>query len=93
VKTYTPGPWHFTRDGTGFAIFDATGFPILRVRGGVMPRLVDATLMTAAPELLEALQVVEHYGISGLDGDAHAALEDMLPIIQAAIAKAKEVQS
>jgi hypothetical protein len=50
----------------------------------------NARLIAAAPDLLAALEVIEHYGISGLDGDAHAALEDMLPIIQAAIAKATQ---
>jgi hypothetical protein len=40
-----------------FEISDASG-PVLRIRGGLMPTLETARLLTAAPEMLEALRAV-----------------------------------
>ena len=62
----TPGPW--TAEcvpGTTLTIKGPDGFPVFRIRGGMLPVDADTHLITAAPDLLAALREV---------ADAHEAL-------------------
>ena len=67
MSTHSPGPWRFDEkecdiyresDSTTIAVFSAEALPYL-------PRAADARLMAAAPELLEALELMlSQYGCS-----------------------------
>ena len=62
----TPGPW--TAEcvpGTTLTIKGPDGFPVFRIRGGMLPVDADARLIASAPDLLAALREV---------ADAHEAL-------------------
>ncbi len=94
--THTPGPWSLKHvGGSNFAVqqFDirAGGFPVFNksaraIDGGliyVSPG--DASLIAAAPELLEALEALLHEAWNNMSGGAGHILDDA----RAAIAKAK----
>ena len=66
----TPGPW--TAEcvpGTTLTIKGPDGFPVFRIRGGMLPVDADARLIASAPDLLaalrDALDVVDEVERSG----------------------------
>lgn len=90
---HTPGPWIVTDEQIGCSVIRGADAPIehngvnFNFRAYVATTWggfnnADARLIAAAPELLEALQM-----ISNGPHDAEA-IADMLPAIRAAIAKA-----
>lgn len=53
----TPGPWQRKQiPGHLFEISNAAGEVVLRIRGGMMPTLNDARLLTAASEMRTAIE-------------------------------------
>lgn len=90
IKTRAFGPWFVqsdteivTESGQFIATTHAPDSDI-----GTALEYERATLIAAAPDMLAALELAEHTAIGGLDGDAAAALEDILSTVRAAIAKA-----
>ena len=90
---HTPGPWTLTFDGTGILALSKKG-TFIKVAESLTVQLVDGTgdhsltpakvaanarLIAAAPELLEALEVLV----------AHAPNAECEAVIRALIAKAK----
>ena len=53
---HTPGPWSIEQTSTLFALASPDGFPVLRLRSGMIPVEANARLIAAAPELLAACQ-------------------------------------
>ena len=80
---HTPGPWSVVEynEGRNMDIQDSKG-------AGVLTK-DNARLIAAAPDLLAALELIEHAAISGMDGDMLAALQDIMQGARAAIAKAR----
>lgn len=55
-ERFTAGPWkRRSIPGHLFELTGAAGEVVLRIRGGLVPRLEDAKLLEAAPELYEVL--------------------------------------
>lgn len=80
--THTPGPWHI--GGNGFIVYAANGYAICDVKtfhGRNDSDAANADLITAAPELLEALKQARDF-MEPLGPGA------VLSVIDAAIAKA-----
>lgn len=50
-----------------FELTDQDGNIVMRIRGGMMPALADANLMTAAPALADALRRIVEWVDSGCD--------------------------
>ncbi len=62
---HTPGPWVWVKDDSGYPVTDLKsedGGIVMQVYeshgGGDMPNKANARLIAAAPDLLEALQVI-----------------------------------
>lgn len=79
MKKHTPGPWSLSVDNDG--VFQVGA--VCDVWSGE----VDARLITAAPELLVALEQISHAEAATYD-DIHAAIQDLVGIARAAIVKA-----
>jgi hypothetical protein len=57
IPKHAPGPWTSRRHpGQGFEILDADGHPVMRQRGGLVPTVPDAQLMTQSAALAGALR-------------------------------------
>jgi hypothetical protein len=80
TDTYTNSPWHLGKRAGSLAIYGKDGTEIAEILQGLTPEWTEnARLITAAPELLEALERLTHPMAS--DEDLQSAL--------AVIAKAK----
>lgn len=96
--THTPGPW-FAGGTTGLrhAIMDKNLNTLAKVNGGhELEMQANAHLIAAAPEMLEALIIMEMHLESQLSGGMrvlqpgeHGAFSAMLKVVQKAIAKAR----
>ncbi len=86
--SHTPGPW-VSRSIPGhlFEIHDAQKNPIMKIRGGMMPMLEDARVLTGAAAMYRALEriadMLDRDGnaiemhIKELQGIARAALSEV----------------
>lgn len=60
IPKHAPGPWTSRRHpGQGFEILDAENNPVMRQRGGLVPTVPDAQLMTQAAALADCLRNVQ----------------------------------
>lgn len=79
--THSPGPWkRKSIPGHLFELSDAGGNPVLRIRGGMMPTLADATLLEGAPSLL-----TDNTALRDTVRELSAALEQLLSCADALI--------
>ena len=89
-QQHTPGPWRVTYDGTAYFVQEHLKTEVLSVDEHGNPcewskeREDNARLISAAPELLEALEEI----VSAADGDGWNQLDGNLRKARAAIAKA-----
>lgn len=85
---HTPGPWRIYRQGNHIRIGPDFGHVVAVVyldKDFLDTDRADAELISAAPELLEALEIaVKFFNNNGGDADY-----TWLPVLKAAIAKAK----
>lgn len=86
---HTPGPWR-QQSGSQYRAWVEnesmqTICHVNRQSAGV--RDANARLISAAPELLESLEQISHAEAATYD-DIHAAIQDLVGIARAAIAKA-----
>lgn len=95
APSHTPGPWHYVETpGRGFVL--DSHLPIGPFLGSVIASegtnanaKADLCLISAAPEMLEALRAI-NYEIRNLEVPSiHAALDDAWNQVQKAIAKAE----
>lgn len=77
---HTPGSWKVTRNNTGVRSIDAPVCRVWMLRNG--QGIANARLISAAPDLLDALKMMLE---GGLEGPPPQAIEDA----RAAIAKAE----
>lgn len=94
-KVHTPGPWRFDQeemkikgtDDVNFYTVIANVSPKMDYSRGMTTQCANAKLIAAAPEMLEALIILE----SGLRKDIDMySIEEKLSIAQKAIKKATE---
>ena len=69
----TPGPWTAEgAPGTTLTIKGPDGFPVFRIRGGMLPVDADARLIASAPDLYAALREVQRALACDRDGIPYA---------------------
>lgn len=89
MSKHTPGPWIISQDDEFLHVYDVmtpTGYYVASTHDGVEGKCnseANARLIAAAPDLLEALQMVSEY-IRTMKQDGH----QYVVAIDAAIAKA-----
>lgn len=84
---HSPGPWASTFFYGNTTVYDSNGKAVANVRGRKDGQ--NGPIVTAAPDLLAALEVAEGF-ISGFeDDDLQEGIESMLATIRAAIEMAK----
>jgi hypothetical protein len=96
MSAHTAGPWRRRSiPGHIFEISNASGEIVLRIRGGMMPTLPDARLLSAAPDMLRALDTLARAAASrentmgdpidllNAKAELRAAIEDARNVIAA----------
>lgn len=88
---HTPGPWTIVERHSGFicSVVHEAGPDFISVVDECTK--ANAQLIAAAPELLEAMQVVRAMFLAF--GDCHPAFKQFLPTVESVIAKANGNQS
>lgn len=87
---HTPGPWHLGKRAAAKAIYGDKGEEVCQMLGHFNAddeNLANARLIAAAPELLEALQVIASQSL-GDDWTAEQAITFVKEHARSAIAKA-----
>lgn len=93
MEKFTPGPWHVSEVGTEFYIdaIDAMEPPgvatVYATPGELSKAKADATLIAAAPELVEALKEARS-GLFAYAGGIDGYCGDTIARIDAALSKA-----
>jgi hypothetical protein len=87
---HTAGPWHIARfEASTVEIRNERGLIVAEVGDSSVEDEADARLIAAAPELLEALDILVANLTNDLECDGHRAEDDVrVKLARAAIAKA-----
>lgn len=81
---YTPGPWAVNDMVANYVVYKPNGKGIARTDYHNEQALADATLMAAAPEMLEALKLWQRLIVTSPDAD-----RSQLAYLNSVIAKAE----